>query len=54
MPELIDKEVYFGQYCSSCVHKDLKEEEDPCADCLDYPVNANSHKPIHYEKRKEK
>ena len=43
------KEVYFYEYCSKCKHKDKKEEEDPCCECLEYPVNENSHKPIKYE-----
>lgn len=51
--ENVNKEVYFGQYCSSCIHKDLKESQEPCYDCLNNPVNANSHKPLRY-KEKEK
>ena len=43
------KEVYFYQYCSTCKYKDLKEEEDPCYDCLANPVNEDSHKPVRYE-----
>lgn len=43
------KEVYFDRYCPLCKHKDRKEEEDPCDDCLAEPVNANSHKPVNFE-----
>jgi len=47
--ELIDKEVYFHEYCPKCVHKDKAENEDPCWDCLNEPMNAESHKPINFK-----
>ena len=43
------KEVYFDQYCTTCIHKGLKESEDPCESCLDEPVNQYSHKPVKWE-----
>jgi hypothetical protein len=43
------KEVYFDQYCKTCAHKDVKEKDDPCFDCLQEPSNLNSHKPVKYE-----
>lgn len=45
----MDKEVYFNQYCSTCKYKDLLESEDPCDECLEYPVNTDSHKPVNYK-----
>jgi hypothetical protein len=48
------KEVHFHEYCKTCKHKDLSEAEDPCFDCLDNPVNVHSHKPVHYEEKKNK
>ena len=47
--ELKDKEVYFGVYCKTCKHKDKKEDEDPCWDCLAEPKNTYSHKPVYWE-----
>ena len=47
--ELIDKEVYFHEYCPTCKHRDKSESEDPCWDCLDQPWNEHSHKPIFWE-----
>ena len=44
------KEVHFNEYCKTCKHKDVKEADDPCYDCLNEPVNLNSHKPVKYEK----
>ena len=44
------KEVYFNEYCMTCVYKDLPESEDPCDECLEYPGQQYSHKPINYKK----
>ncbi len=46
------KEVYFDQYCNTCKHKDLDEKFDPCNECLDEPVNLESHKPVKWEEDK--
>ena len=46
---LIEKEVYFDQWCASCKHKDLEEDQEPCHWCLQQPWNANSHRPVYYE-----
>lgn len=46
-----DKLVEFEKYCSQCKFSSAKEEEEPCCDCLEYPVNANSHKPVCFEKK---
>lgn len=43
------KEVYFHEYCKQCVHKDVKEEDDPCRECLDNPINSYSHKPTEFK-----
>lgn len=43
------KEVYFGEWCSKCKHYKKREDEDPCYDCLDEPVNVHSHKPVYFE-----
>ena len=48
------KEVYFDQYCKSCKHKDLKETEEPCDECLSEPTNLDSHKPVRYDKKETK
>ena len=48
------KEVYYHQYCKTCKHKDLKDSDDPCAECLDTPTNLHSHKPIKWEEADRK
>lgn len=45
------QEVYFHEYCKTCVNKDLDETKDPCDECLSEPTNNNSHKPIKYVKK---
>lgn len=50
--EEVYKEVYFNEYCNSCMYKDTKEADEPCAECLCYPANTYSHKPINYEENK--
>lgn len=38
---------YF-EYCKTCKYKDLDEAEEPCNECLTFPVNIDSRKPIKY------
>ena len=43
------KEVYFNEYCKTCKHFELREDEDPCHECLNNPANVYSHKPVNWE-----
>lgn len=45
------KEVYFDQYCKTCEHCEKKEDEEPCDECLDEPVNTYSHKPVNWKEK---
>lgn len=45
------KEVYFDQYCKTCKHKEKKDNEEPCDECLDNPINVYSHKPVNYKEK---
>lgn len=47
------KEVYFWEYCKTCKYAKTPENEMPCNDCLEYPVNLYTHKPVNW-KEKEK
>lgn len=47
----MEKEVYFGDYCKTCKHEKVSEQDDPCYDCLNNPVNEDSHKPIRWEEK---
>ena len=48
-----EKIVQFHKYCDSCKHKDVKETDDLCHECLSEPINYASVKPIKYEKDDE-
>lgn len=43
------KEVYFDQYCKTCKHEKKAETDEPCDDCLNYPMKPYSHKPMYWE-----
>lgn len=43
---MADKIVYYNQYCKSCKFKNLPEADDPCDECLNNPVNEDSHMPV--------
>ena len=43
------KEVYFHEYCETCKHRETKNTEEPCNECLDNPTNLYSHKPVKWE-----
>ena len=45
--------VYFGKYCKTCKHEKLEENEPPCDECLEHPINLNSHKPVNYEDKND-
>ena len=47
----IYKEVYFNEYCKTCKYEKTKECEDPCDECLQYPMNVYSHKPINWKEK---
>lgn len=48
-----NKEVFFQKYCPTCKHEAESEfdVESPCYECLDNPVNQDSHKPVNWEEK---
>lgn len=48
------KEVYFDHYCKTCKYESVKEEENPCCECLENPVNLYLHKPVNGANKYEK
>lgn len=49
------KEVKFKKYCRKCEYKEVSES-DPngqCWDCLESPVNVDSHKPVNFKEASE-
>lgn len=49
MGEQIYREVKFNVYCEKCKYKGTKEEDYPCCECLDNPLNLYSNKPTKFE-----
>lgn len=48
------KEVYYHEYCSKCQHRKVDEHEMPCAECMNEPLNWNTHRPMRFEERGSK
>lgn len=49
-----NKEVFFDVYCPTCEHwsENENDPESACWDCLEAPVNQDSHKPINWVEKK--
>ena len=45
------KFVDFEKYCKKCECEAKAENEAPCWECLEQPVNYHSEKPIHFKER---
>lgn len=48
-----EKIVDFEKWCKLCKHLEKPEEDLPCRDCMDIPVNFNSTKPIKWEAKEK-
>lgn len=53
MDKQVYKEVFFDQYCKKCKHVKVDGEKSPCNECLEEPLNWNSHKPVKYEEKEK-
>jgi hypothetical protein len=42
------KIVDYHTWCQKCKHQKLDETKEPCNECLSYPINLNSTKPIKF------
>lgn len=47
--EYLRKEADFFTYCNQCKHKEKRDIEDPCNECLGEPGNYHTHKPVYFE-----
>lgn len=48
-----EKICEFWNYCKHCAFEKLSEYETPCCDCLEQPVNEDSHKPVKFVAKKD-
>lgn len=47
--DLDERIVEFDQYCCECKYTELPEENEPCCECLEHPVNTHSKKPVYFK-----
>lgn len=45
------KEVYYQLYCAECKFQNVKDNDEPCCECLDEPINLHSHKPVKFKEK---
>lgn len=45
--------VEFDKYCQFCEHVHVLETNEPCNECLTYPVNEDTHRPINFIESEE-
>ena len=49
----LTKEVLYEVWCATCKHWKEDEVSDTCNDCLNYPYNKYSHKPVNFEEEEK-
>lgn len=49
--DMVSKEVYFNEYCPKCEYEKSPDSEDPCNECLTYPSQPYSHKPMNFKEK---
>lgn len=49
--EINEHIVDFDIWCKKCKWCDNTEEESPCDECLEEPVNQNSKRPVYYKEK---
>lgn len=49
-----DKIVDYEKYCKDCLYFTKEDFEDPCHECLNEPVNQDSHKPVKFRSKEKK
>ena len=43
--------VCYDIWCQKCLCKDIKENDEPCEECLDNPTNENTERPIKFKEK---
>lgn len=46
------KFVEFDRYCKTCKYYKLRDDQEPCDECLEYPTNKYSRKPVRWEAKR--
>lgn len=45
------KVVDYNRWCKTCKYEKKKEEEVPCDECLETPLNFETTQPVKWEKK---
>lgn len=48
---MAEKIVDFQNWCFKCQYFKNKEADPPCDECLDEPVNEDSHRPVYFKEK---
>lgn len=51
MNENSEMMVRYDLWCNKCKHKDIKENDEPCEECLSNPINLNTERPICFKEK---
>lgn len=46
---MAEKLVEFEKWCGACIHKDVREVDEPCNECLTHTTNEDSHRPVEFK-----
>ena len=44
------KEVDFKKYCPACKYLKKRQDQKPCAECLETPAREDTARPVNFEK----
>lgn len=45
------REVLYYKYCKNCKHEKVKDNEEPCEECLSEPARLHSERPVNFEEK---
>ena len=51
MIEIREQMVRYDTWCKKCKNNETKENDDPCEECLNHPINEHTEKPINFEEK---
>ena len=46
--------VDFATYCPKCKNWKTEENEEPCNECLEHPMNLYTDRPVKFEEKEKK
>ena len=49
--DIEEREVDFEKHCETCKYKKKEENEFPCDECLESPINLYTDKPVNWKNK---